>query len=207
MTGAAPGPVSGAVSSPGSRRRAWLGAGLVACAAAVTAGCSGGISQQTGQANAARAKAQVLPVARDVLRAMESSGTGWAPAFSGLYTACGAGGSQVAYKTSQDVLSFDRKISQAAYLVQVSDTLRAAGWRLRAAAGTPGYAISKGGFTGSAGLVLNSPSPGQTASISVYSRCVDAGPAASGLTSGINAAQFPQPAPTVTPSPRYGGSS
>ena len=186
-------------------RRAWLGAGLVVCAAAVTAGCGGGISQQTGQANAARAKAQALPVARDVLRAMESSGTGWAPAFSGLYTACG--GSEVAYKTSQDVLSFDKKISQAAYLVQVSDTLRAAGWRLRTSAGASGYAISSRGFTGRVGLVPNSSSPGQTASISVYSRCVDAGPAASGLTGGINAAQFPQPAPTVTPSPRYGGSS
>jgi hypothetical protein len=202
------------------RRTVRLGArGTIAAAAivlaAVLAGC--GQSAADGRAAAAKARAQVVPAARELYQTLFNASAGSVAVLDGSYLSCGTGKTKLSYSITLRLFPFtDRQDANFdAYRNRVVSLVRGDGWTLRPRPGriikTPlvpaaYYWLSKreGKVTlpGTLGITGDpKPSVGVGGNISVNGPCFDAHGAARSLKS--HPVTSPLPLPSTSPSPSH----
>lgn len=198
---------------PAVRAPARLSRAAAAAAAVVLlAGC-GGMSKSAGRAAAAGARGQVIPAATALYQRLFDASSRSVAVADGADIRCGSAGTRVHYGVTLRLYPFSSaKTSFSGYARQVTSVVTSAGWALRrvphsslpsqgpfvnpAALSSSAivYQLTKhvAGNTLAGGLFVY-PQSGADAggSLTVNGACVDAGPAAAGLTGHPDASPLP----------------
>jgi hypothetical protein len=176
--------------------------------AAALAGCQH--SAAPDGATAARSRAEVVPVARELYQALSETSARSVELLDWGYQPCGPGTGRLSYGISMRLFAFAarRNADFEGYRQRVVRIVRAAGWTLRQRPPTRSVTLpavpsayyrlsrhdAKTGLTGTLALVGDeNPHVGVSGTISLSGPCLDAGPGADSVQSHTAGPPFPLP--------------